>query len=141
MKVSLSNEDLIIYINKKLIDFDIYNKEKMLNFIKKIVINLTKNKLKISGFYKVKVYHNKNYGLIFKMHKEDSLDFFPDLIDLKLTIYYDTNMYLECDDYFIIKDYPNIKRINDKWYININDIKEKDYIKYCEFFKLIYENK
>ena len=140
MKIVTNGENLVLYINKSIINFDIHVKEQVEKFIKTIVIKLRKRGFDISGFYSVKVYQNNNYGLVIDMKKEDDLDFFPDLIDLKLVINYDSDMYIKVDDYFFVCCFDSIYFKDNYWYININDLDDKDIIKLLEFGELVYNS-
>ena len=137
MKINIVDDNITLFINKSLIDFDIHIKEELENFIKKQVLKLKKKGYKISGFYKVMVYQNDSYGLIFDMKKEDELDFFPDLVDLKLVIFYDSDIYFAVNDYFLVKDYENI-RVGNYWYVNTKLLKVSDMYKLVEFSKVVY---
>ena len=137
MKINIVDDNITLFINKSLIDFDIHIKEELENFIKKQVLKLKKKGYKISGFYKVMVYQNDSYGLIFDMKKEDELDFFPDLVDLKLVIFYDSDIYFAVNDYFLVKDYENI-RVGNYWYVNTKLLKDSDIYKLVEFSKVVY---
>ena len=68
----------------------------------------------------------------------DSLDFFPDLIDLKLHIYKNDLMFLEFDDYFVIKKYKKVYYKDNKFYIDINDFTKYDLTMLSEFYNIIY---
>ena len=137
-KIKLDNNKIVLYVINKKVDFDIFSKEKIEEFIKKIILKLRKKDYKIAGFYNVKVYQNNNYGFIMGLEKESDLDFFPDLIDLKLNIFYDSDFYLEFDDYFFVDKYVDIFRLKDKWYLNIKDLSDKEFIQLSEFGNINY---
>ena len=107
--------------------------------IKDLLIRIRKiYKIKLSGYYKIKVYQNDLYGLIFDCVKEDDLDFFPDLCDLKVNILYDSKMLLESDDFFIFNNNKKTYKKGNKFYINIKDLNELEIIKLSEFCKIKY---
>ena len=96
MKIDINNEDIIIIINQSIINFNYKIKEELEEYIKKLILNMRKRySLKLSGYYKVNVYQNDNFGIIFEINKLDDLDFFPDLIDLKISVIYDYDIILE----------------------------------------------
>ena len=139
MNLTICEEDLTIYVNNKNIDFDYKIKENMEDYIKKLIIKINKiYKIKISGAYQVLIYQNKNYGLIIEMNKIEELEFFPDLIDLKINIFYDSEIFMELSDYFLINNYTNIYFYNDKYYLNIKEVSLKDQLYLSEFSKYIY---
>ena len=107
--------------------------------IKDLLIRIRKiYKIKLSGYYKIKVYQNDLYGLIFECIKEDDLDFFPDFCDLKINILYDSKILLESDDFFIFNNNKKTYKKGNKFYINIKDLNELEIIKLSEFCKIKY---
>ncbi len=141
MKLTILEEDINITVPISSIDFNILDKHEIESYLKDLMIKLKKKNYNISGFYNVKVYHNSNYGLIIKIIKEDDLELFKELIDLKISVYQDVNMYLEFDDYFLIKKYNDIyiSDMTNKYYINISKIKKQNIIKLSEFCNVLLE--
>lgn len=139
MKVDIKNDNFIIYVNKYLINYDMKNRKDIEENIKDLLIRIRKiYKIKLSGYYKIKVYQNDLYGLIFDCVKEDDLDFFPDFCDLKINILYDSKILLESDDFFIFNNNKKTYKKGNKFYINIKDLNELEIIKLSEFCKIKY---
>lgn len=139
MKVDIKNDNFIIYVNKYLINYDMKNRKDIEENIKDLLIRIRKiYKIKLSGYYKIKIYQNDLYGLIFDCVKEDDLDFFPDLCDLKVNILYDSKILLESDDFFIFNNNKKTYKKGNKFYINIKDLNELEIIKLSEFCKIKY---
>lgn len=139
MKVDIKNENFIIYVNKYLINYDMKNKKDIEENIKDLLIRIRKiYKIKLSGYYKIKIYQNDLYGLIFECIKEDDLDFFLDFCDLKINILYDSKILLESDDFFIFNNNKKTYKKGNKFYINIKDLNELEIIKLSEFCKIKY---
>ena len=139
LKVDIKNDNFIIYVNKYLINYDMKNRKDIEENIKDLLIRIRKiYKIKLSGYYIIKVYQNDLYGLIFECVKEDDLDFFPDLCDLKVNILYDSKMLLESDDFFIFNNNKKTYKKGNKFYINIKDLNELEIIKLSEFCKIKY---
>lgn len=139
LKVDIKNDNFIIYVNKYLINYDMKNRKDIEENIKDLLIRIRKiYKIKLSGYYKIKVYQNDLYGLIFDCVKEDDLDFFPDLCDLKVNILYDSKILLESDDFFIFNNNKKTYKKGNKFYINIKDLNELEIIKLSEFCKIKY---
>lgn len=139
MKVDIKNDNFIIYVNKYLINYDMKNRKDIEENIKDLLIRIRKiYKIKLSGYYKIKIYQNDLYGLIFDCVKEDDLDFFPDLCDLKVNILYDSKMLLESEDFFIFNNNKKTYKKGNKFYINIKDLNELEIIKLSEFCKIKY---
>lgn len=139
MKVDIKNDNFIIYVNKYLINYNMKNRKDIEENIKDLLIRIRKiYKIKLSGYYKIKVYQNDLYGLIFECVKEDDLDFFPDFCDLKVNILYDSKILLESDDFFIFNNNKKTYKKGNKFYINIKDLNELEIIKLSEFCKIKY---
>lgn len=139
MKVDIKNDNFIIYVNKYLINYDMKNRKDIEENIKDLLIRIKKiYKIKLSGYYKIKIYQNDLYGLIFECIKEDDLDFFPDFCDLKINILYDSKILLESDDFFIFNNNKKTYKKGNKFYINIKDLNELEIIKLSEFCKIKY---
>lgn len=139
MKININNEDIIIIIDQSIINFNYKIKEELEEYIKKLILNMRKRySLKLSGYYKVNVYQNDNFGIIFEINKLDDLDFFPDLIDLKISVIYDYDIILEFDDYYLIDNKDNIYYFNNKFYLSVNKFSNNELYKISEFFKVIY---
>lgn len=139
LKVDIKNDNFIIYVNKYLINYDMKNRKDIEENIKDLLIRIRKiYKIKLSGYYKIKIYQNDLYGLIFECIKEDDLDFFPDFCDLKINILYDSKILLESDDFFIFNNNKKAYKKGNKFYINIKDLNELEIIKLSEFCKIKY---
>ncbi len=142
MKINIDDNKIVIYINKKNLKINYLNKQLLEDYVKDLILKIKKiYKVKIAGSYEVSIYENRFYGIIMEFVKIESLDFFPDLIDLKLNILYDSDIYLELDDYFLIKKYKEVYYFKDKYYLSINNMLSKDRIILSEFCNYIYGNK
>ena len=67
------------------------------------------------------------------MKKKDDDDFINKTVDLKIINHDNSNIYLKFYDYYLINKYKNIKFLNKSYYLNVNEIKEKDISKLIEF--------
>ena len=142
MNLTVTEESLIIHINREFLNFNYQVKEKIEEYIKNLIIKIKKiYKVKISGSYKVNIYQNNNYGFIIELNKQEGLDFFPDLIDLKINMFYDSNIFLKIEDYFLINNYKGIYYYKDNYYIDIKNISNKDNLNLSEFSTYIYGTK
>ena len=118
MKVIIG-QNIVIYINKKLV---LHEKNK----IEKLIINIKeKYNIEMQGFYNVKVYHDKDYGFIIEMEKEELeyMDYFNDL-EMNIEIIEDSFLY-KIDDVLRIKEIlPKqlIRKYADKLYLEIKNI-------------------
>ena len=120
MKVERISDDYInIYINNGLIGDISLDKNTISNTVKKIINKVIKMyRLKLQGFYKVKVYPNKKLGIYLCIIKLDDNEFSMGM-DYRVLVYPDSDFYLESEEY--LNSYNNIY-YNDKFYINIKDV-------------------
>ena len=84
-----------------------------------------------------KSYLENNVKVDYISIKKDNLLFSPDLIDIKVKIKKDTNIYLKTKDYFVFKDYKSVYYYNNFYYIPI-DIIDNDYLKLIELTEIEY---
>lgn len=135
MKIIFNSDNFTLYLTKGIT----LELENIKENIKKILMKIKKRyKKNISGFYKVKIYINKNYGSILEFIKEDDLELFKDIIDLKLTINEKAQIYLQIEDPLEIKNLKKIYTSNNKYYVDIDKITKKELYQLIEFSKIIY---
>ncbi len=138
MKISYNGNVIVFYMDKALLEVNINNKEELEGYIKKIIPYLkTKNINITSGLYIARIYINKKYGLIIELENIEELEFFKDMIDLKVIIFDEAIFYLEVSDYFLIKD-KNIIYNDGYYYVNIEELDDIEIIKLADFSKVIY---
>ncbi len=134
MKVDFENNVIYVYFYEEKINLN--DMMEVNNKIKKIIVRLIKRyKLNISGYNKVTVYHNSNFGLVLKIERMYNTISVTGIIDLKVIIYKDVDMYLEFDDYCFIERPKNLIVKNNKYYLNLENI--DNIYKYIELGKLI----
>lgn len=135
MKIELTNEKIVVYLNNYY--FNTSDKDKLIREIKDLFIKLIKiYKLSFSGIYKVNLYENKLYGSILEIIKQEELLFSSDLIDIKVSVKKNNDIYLKTSDYFVFEDYQNIYYRDNSYYLNILDT--SNYLKLIEFCKIVY---
>lgn len=137
MKIEMLTKDSYrIFVNKLYIkDINLDEKEAIILAVKDIIQKL-KQKLQLRGFYKVKVFPNKNIGLFIEIIQLEDLEFSNNL-DLRVVVYFDEKFYFETEDYFTIQKYDNVMFFDDKFYCLIDDSFE-DMLEIVEFGRLIY---
>ena len=121
MKIEIAGTDNYnIFINNLYIENINYNeKEEVTNIVKKILMSL-KNRLKLRGFYKVKVFPNDKLGLFLELIKLEDLEFSNNL-DLRIIVYFDEKIFFETEDYFIINDCNEKRFLNGNFYCIVDD--------------------
>lgn len=139
MKVEKISDDLInIYFNIFYFkDIDINNKLQLIEAIKTLIKKAEiRYKLFLSGFYKIKVYPHKKLGVFINIIKIDDNEF-SNTTDFRIVIYPNEQFFIETDHYEL---FSNIEKRynNDKFYINIDDIENINYI--VDMINIIYGN-
>ena len=130
MKVEhVSEYNFYIYLNKYYVaDLELNDKQCVEEYFKKVFINLKNNyHLDIYGYYNIRVYANKQYGIIIDVFKLSN-DYFKmpgNKVDMKIMIDSDNKFLYEITDYFLIESYKNcIKNIyykDEKYYLELDD--------------------
>ena len=137
MKIEMTGTDNYnIFINKLYIkDLDFKSKECINEIVKGILFKL-KNRLKLRGFYKVKVFPNDKVGLFLELIKLEDLEFSNNL-DLRIVIYFDEKVFFETDDYFVIEN-CNDKRFLDGCFYCVVDENFDQSLERIEFGRFVY---
>ena len=122
MKIEvISNKELFIFVNSLYIKVNNYsNKDEIISVVKSFIIKL-KNRLKLRGFYKIKVYVKEKIGLFIELLKLEDIDRL-DGLDLRVIVYFDEDIYFKTDDFFVIFGLPNIRYFNGYYYCLVDDI-------------------
>lgn len=148
MHVDVLNEDeFIVFLNNNRIpDIDFTNHEQIEKDFKNIFIILNKKyDIDINGYYSVKLYRNKFYGIILdiKLNDVDYIDyrdFFDNQIEMNIEVL-DTDILYEVEDFFFLNKLENIDLYNyhNKLYISLkNKLDESEYLRLIEFSHVIY---
>lgn len=138
MKIIGDSDNFFIYLyDVKLSDIDDlkkYFREKILLLKKKFFNN-------ISGIYDVSVYSNDRIGLIVCFNREEEFDFLRDVVDLNLKVYEKTSIFLEFDDIFVCDSFDNVYFFNNKFYINVDSLDYREFLKIIEFSCFVFGDK
>lgn len=138
MKIEYSNNKIIIYLFKYDLSYD--NVNNLNTEIKNIFIKLIKiYKFDFFGYFKVIIYRNKKYGSILEIEKIYSSDYEKEIIDLKIIVKDDIDIYLCFDEYPYLIDNNYIFVFNNKYYVNIKNI--DNIYNYIEFGLPVYNIK
>lgn len=125
-----------IFINKEYVrGIDLLNKDDVVKFIKNYIFKF-RSRLKLCGFYKIKVFVHKSVGLFLEITKLDDLDLSSSL-DLRIIVFYDETVYYETNDYFLIEKCNDIRFFDGKFFCIVDDYFD-EVIKKCEFGRFIY---
>ncbi len=133
--IIISDDEFSFFINNLYAKINDYNdKEEIINVVKKTILKY-KNKLKLSGFYKIKVFLDQKVGLFLEGIKFENCER-SNIVDLRVVVYFDEDIYFKTDDYFVIKDVLNIKYYDGYYYCLVKDI--SDINKIVEFGEFVY---
>lgn len=121
MKVEhVDEENFYIYINKYcLTNLQLDDKQCVEEYFKKLFMNLKNNHhFDITGYYNIRVYANKQYGLIIDVFKLSN-DYFKlpnNKVDMKIVIDSNCVFLYEIEDYFFVL--PFLDRVKNTFYNN-----------------------
>lgn len=134
MKIISNGDKLSVFvINNKDIDLDNLDM-----YMKELIIKLRRKYRKdIYGFYKVDVYVKDKIGMIIDFNLEEEIDFFRDLVDLKVVVHEDADLFLKFSDYFLF-DNKKVYFFEEEYYVDINDVSDKEFLEKLEFCDTIY---
>lgn len=139
MKVNIIDDDNIIVF---LFEEDNYKADTLKKVFKRLnnIYNMD-----IKGYYYIKVYKDKNYGIILSINKETANYFsYSDEVDAEIELV-DSEFLYEIKDYFFLdkelKDKVNIYKYDNKLYLKINkSLSSKELLYIIENSKIIYDN-
>ena len=134
MKIISNGDKLSVFvINNK--DIDLNNLDM---YMKELIIKLRRKYRKdIYGFYKVDVYIKDKIGMIIDFNLEEEIDFFKDLVDLKVVVHEDADVFLKFSDYFLF-DKKKVYFFEGEYYVDIDDVSDKEFLEKLEFCNLVY---
>lgn len=105
------NRFIVKLIKNEILDFDVFNQQKIKELFKKIILTL-KKKYNIGGILKVDTFLNEYYGMIIEM---ETLYNDTNEIDMKISFHLDTIFLYELNDEEI-KSEKNIYYYKNKYY-------------------------
>lgn len=134
MKIISNGDKLSVFvINNK--DIDLNNLDM---YMKELIIKLRRKYRKdIYGFYKVDVYVKDKIGMIIDFNLEEEIDFFRDLVDLKVVVHEEADVFLKFSDYFLF-DKKKVYFFEGEYYVDIDDVSDKEFLEKLEFCDTIY---
>ena len=134
MKIISNGDKLSVFvINNK--DIDLNNLDM---YMKELIIKLRRKYRKdIYGFYKVDVYVKDKIGMIIDFNLEEEIDFFRDLVDLKVVVHEEADVFLKFSDYFLF-DKKKVYFFEGEYYVDIDDVSDKEFLEKLEFCDTVY---
>ena len=114
---------LVKILKSNLGEFDVYNKEQVLNLFKDVFLKV-KDKYNLSGFFDIDIYVNDNYGMIMEIN---NIHFYKNIIDVKIKFHLDAVFLMEIDTDEIL-DYEDVYYYKDRFYGCFKDYSDKEVI-------------
>lgn len=142
MKFSIVDDDRFnVYVNNNYLKFT-KDEDELYESLKKVLINIKKKyEISIYGFYEVDIYRISNIGTLLQFNKRDDDDFIYKTVDLKVIEHDTDEVYLKFQDYYLIKEYKNIKYFNNNYYLRASSIKNSDINRLIEFFDIVIDER
>ena len=133
----IDDNNFKLYVNNNYIDFNYDNEDELYEALKNVLITLKKkHAFNIYGFYEVNIYQIKDICTILIFSKKEENILYK-TVDLKIIKNSLENTYLKFNDYFLIKNYSNIKFFNNNYYLNAEKLKKEDINRLIEHFEII----
>ena len=102
MKIELSNDNIIVFLNKYMAKNINYKDSKVMEKELKVIFDKLEKyyNIKIKGYYDVYIYIDNNYGVILELISDDTyyLEYDDTLIDMRITIR-NINVLYKIDDF------------------------------------------
>lgn len=122
-------------------NLNIEDRDELEKYLKNVFNKLNKYyDIRISGFYDVDLYIDKNYGIILDIMRDD-IDFEPifNSVDMKITINKESFLY-KLDDY-IYSHFGNIYNYDNAYYLEVSDtLSNLDMMKLMEDATIVYKS-
>jgi len=136
VKIKISDETIIIYLYNQ--NLELSNNIELVKKIKSILIKINDNyEFDLGGIYTVLIYENIYYGYVIEINKIKEFEY-SDYIDLKINIKYNQTFYVVFDNYKYIEDYDNVYFNNNKYVLNISQLKNTNNV--FEFGDIVYND-
>jgi len=140
MNISYINDtDFKLFINDNFFEeIEYESKEELMTLLKAVILKVKKNYgIIVSGLYEVNIYILKKIGLEFYFTKSDNYTFSNKVVDLKMTIHLDPNVYLKFDNYDYVSEYQNLRYEEGCFYLKPDLLDTSDLIKLSDLYTII----
>jgi len=133
----VGKDEYNLFINKLYVgDIDINDNDSLGKYIKQIIIKIRKiYDIMLEGFYEVHVYPVGEFGIILIIKNIDK--YLSKTVDLKIIVHNDEEIYIQIPDYDQLKNYTNLKYLNNFFYIDINQLKDKSVLSFAEHYQIV----
>lgn len=127
-------KQFLIFVNNLYYQNLEFTKDNLITFTKDLLLKL-KNRLFLQGFYKVKVYVNKNLGLFLEILELERFEYENNL-DFKIIIYLEEKIYFKTKDYFILPQNTTVYWDKNFYYCDVDLVSNINSL--VEFGEFIY---
>lgn len=123
MKIEETNEGMNLFLNNTYFqDVNWNEKISIEEAVREIFLKIKNNfRVKLKGFYKIKVYPNKA-GVFMEVKKIDDDNYDGSEINFRIIVAFNKDMYLKLDDIFYFKQDCEKLFYRDYYYVKIDDI-------------------
>lgn len=122
MKIETLGDKIIVFLNKKNIDFNLNDDDKLRNYFKDLFLKLKNNfDMESSFLYNIDVYSDEFYGYILEITSNDEYYNYFDQIDMQINILKNKSFLYEIDYSFLENFDVSYFKKGSKIYIKLNN--------------------
>mgnify|MGYP004615046303 FL=1 len=133
--VIISSEEFFVFVNSVYAKISDYSDKEEIIDVTKSIISKISTRLRMRGFYKIKVLVDPAVGLFIEGVQLENLER-VNAVDLRVIVYFNEDIYFKTSDYFIIGDVPKVRYFDGDYYCLTRDI--PDINKVIEFGEFVY---
>lgn len=143
MRLECQAEDhYLVFVNNQYFAFlDWDDKEEISKNVKSLVLKLNQfYHLSLSGFYKMKIYLNKQIGMMIEIEKLEDFGIRMKTVDLQIVIYLNTDFLIKVKDFEKLKHCSKIYSLDDVYYGDITELSNEEILLLTEWGTFVYGN-
>lgn len=133
--VIISSEEFFVFVNSVYAKISDYSDKEEIIDVTKSIISKISMRLRMRGFYKIKVFVDPTVGLFIEGVQLENLER-ANSVDLRVIVYFNEDIYFKTSDYFIISDVPKVRYFDGDYYCLTRDIPNIN--KVIEFGEFVY---
>ena len=133
--VIISSEEFFVFVNSVYAKISDYSDKEEIIDVTKSIISKISTRLRMRGFYKIKVLVDPAVGLFIEGVQLENLER-VNAVDLRVSVYFNEDIYFKTSDYFIIGDVPKVRYFDGDYYCLTRDIPNIN--KVIEFGEFVY---
>lgn len=139
MKIEQTSEGLNLFLNNKYFKDVNWNDKLSIEEVVRDIFKCIREsfRIKLKGFYKIKVYPNK-IGTFIEVKKIDDDNYDGSEINFRIIVLFNKELYLKIDDFFYVDDSYEKLFYNDCFYVRLNEV--EDIIKMIDFGDVVLED-